>query len=301
METNSQNNSGILKVLVGLLGALILVIGYFTYSFYNDAKDAKGAKVVLQEEKQQVLNDLEELKVNYTEAIAEKSEVSDQLKDAKGRIESLITEVKKQKHINIGVIRKYKKEIAILKAQRDELYKVADSLRAANMNLVVQKDSITNDLNQQKQYNDTLLDTNEKLAQTVSQAKILYPTGLKAVGVKIRSSGKVIETSRYKRAQQVRVCFTVPKNNILEYGPQKFYIRVVNASDDTIGENQVITVGEKEVVISKAEEIVYENQAIDVCSFVKPANKDNEIIKGEYLVEIYHNGQKVGTTNMLLK
>lgn len=301
MEANEQNNSGILKVLVGLLGALILVIGYFTYSFYNDAKDAKDAKVVLQEEKQQVLNDLEELKVNYTQAITEKSEVSDQLKDAKGRIETLIAEVKKQKHINIGVIRKYKKEIAVLKAQRDELYKVADSLRTANMNLVVQKDSITNDLNQQKQYNDTLLNKNEKLAQTVSKAKILYPTGLKAVGVKIRSSGKVIETSRHRRAQQIRVCFTVPKNDILEYGPQKFYIRVVNASGDTIGENQVITVGDKKVVISKVEEIVYENQAIDVCSFVKPADKDNEIIKGDYLVEIYHNGQKVGTANMLLK
>jgi len=300
METKRQteNNSGILKVVVALLGIGILGLGYYTYDMYNENQETQQ---ILQTEKEQVINELEDLKVNYDQAIQEKTEVSEKLEEAKSRIESLITEVKKTKKINADLIYKYKKEIAMLKAQRDELYKIADSLRAANMNLIVEKDSLTSDLEKQKQFNDTLLNKNEQLAQTINKAKILYPTNLKATGVKIRSSGKIIETSRHRRAQQIRVCFTIPKNDILDYGTQVFYVKVVNPKGNVIGSNDIINTDEGELKISAGEEIIYENKSLDVCIFVKPQDKDQEIVKGDYLIEVYHNGNKVGTTNLLLK
>jgi len=300
METKrtSGNSSGILKVVVALLGVGILGLGYYTYDMYNESQETQQ---ILQAEKEQVINELEDLKVNYDQAIQEKTEVSEKLEEAKTRIESLIEEVKKTKKINASIIRRYKKEIAMLKAQRDELYKIADSLRAANMNLIVEKDSLSSDLEKQKQFNDTLLNKNEQLAQTLNKAKILYPTNLKATGVKIRNSGKIIETSRRRRAQQIRVCFTIPQNDILDYGNQTFYVKVVNPNGDVIGSNDVVSVGDNQLMISAKEDIVYENKALDVCIFVKPQDKDKEIVKGEYLIEVYHNGNKVGTTNLLLK
>jgi len=300
METkrNTESSSGILKIVVALLGVGILGLGYYTYDMYNENQETQQ---ILQAEKEQVINELEDLKVNYDQAIQEKTEVSEKLEEAKSRIESLIKEVKKTKKINADLIYKYKKEIAMLKAQRDELYKIADSLRAANMNLIVEKDSLTSDLEKQRQFNDTLLNKNEELAQTLNRAKVLYPTNVKASGVKVRSSGKIIETSRHRRAQQVRVCFTIPKNDILDYGTQKFYVKVVNPKGDVIGSNEVITTEDGEINVSAQEEIVYENKALDVCIFVKPQDKDKEIVKGDYSVEIYHNGNKVGATNLLLK
>jgi len=300
METkrNTESSSGILKIVVALLGVGILGLGYYTYDMYNENQETQQ---ILQTEKEQVINELEDLKVNYDQAIQEKTEVSGKLEEAKSRIESLIKEVKKTKKINADLIYKYKKEIAMLKAQRDELYKIADSLRAANMNLIVEKDSLTSDLEKQRQFNDTLLNKNEELAQTLNRAKVLYPTNVKASGVKVRSSGKIIETSRHRRAQQVRVCFTIPKNDILDYGTQKFYVKVVNPKGDVIGSNEVITTEDGEINVSAQEEIVYENKALDVCIFVKPQDKDKEIVKGDYSVEIYHNGNKVGATNLLLK
>jgi len=300
METKNQteNNSGILKVVVALLGVGILGLGYYTYDMYNENQETQQ---ILQTEKEQVINELEDLKVNYDQAIQEKTEVSEKLEEAKSRIESLIKEVKKTKKINADLIYKYKKEIAMLKAQRDELYKIADSLRAANMNLIVEKDSLTSDLEKQKQFNDTLLNKNQELAQTLDKAKILYPTNLKASGVKIRSSGKIIETSRRRRTEQVRVCFTIPKNDILDYGTQVFYVKVVNPKGNVIGSNESIETNDGYLNISAQQEIVYENKSLDVCIFVKPQDKDQEIIKGDYLIEVYHNGNKVGTTNLLLK
>ena len=301
METQ-VSNSNFLKVLVALLGVGILGLGYYTYDNYNEFKETKQ---ILQQEKESVINELEGLKIDYDQAIQDKQEVSGKLKEAKTQVESLIAEIKKEKSIKFGLIKRYKRQIAKIKAQRDELYKIADSLRLSNQQLVVEKDSITSDLNAQRQYNDTLLNKNEelstKMSDVIAKAKVLYPANIVVTGVKIRSSGKVIETARRRRAQQIRVCFTVPKNNIVEYGPQQFYVRVVNPDGTVIGTNNTITVDDQSVAVSGVEEIVYEQQALEVCSFVKPQDKDAEIIKGDYNIEIFHNGLKVGTSNLTLK
>ena len=297
METQG-NNSGILKVLVALLGIGILGLGYYTYDMYNDSQEAQQ---ILQQEKEQVINELNDLKVNYDQALQEKTEVSQKFEEAKSRIESLINEVKKQKKITAGVLHKYKREIAALKAQRDKLYKLADSLRTANMQLITENDSLNTNLEQQKQFNDTLLNKNEQLSQTLNKAKILYPTNVTAQGVKIKSSGKVVETSKYKRATDIRVCFTVPKNDILETGKQKFYVRIVNPSGEVIGSQEVIEVDGQNIMISGAEEVIYENKALKVCVFVKPQDKEREFIKGKYNVDLYHNGHKVGSTSFELE
>jgi len=295
----SQNNSSrFLKVLVALLGIGILGLGYYTYDMY---KESKATRQILQQEKEQVINELEDLKVNYAQAIQENTEVSGKFEEAKTRIESLIQEVKKQKKISAGIIYKYKKEIAALKSQRDELYRVADSLRAANMSLIIKNDSLNTDLTRQKQFNDTLLNKNEELSQTLNKAKVLYPTNLKAEGVKIKSSGKVVTTSKYKRATDIRVCFTVPKNNILENGSQKFYVQITNPSGNVIGSADMITVDDQQILISGGEEVIYENKALKVCVFVKPKDKKSEIVKGKYNVVLYHNGHKVGKTGFELE
>ncbi len=293
-----SSGSPVLKILVALLGAGILGLGYYTYDMYNESKETEK---YLKEEQERVVNELEDLRVNYDQALQEKTEVSHKFEEAKARIDSLIEAVKKQKRITSSVIRKYKHEIAVLKAQQAKLYKLADSLRAANMQLVTENDSLNTNLEQQKQFNDTLLNKNEQLSQTLNRAKILYPTNIVAQGVKIRKSGKISETSKYYRATHVRVCFTIPKNEILETGKQKFYVSVVNPKGEIIGSQQTIQADEESVVISGSEEIIYENNALKVCVFVKPKDKKKEIVKGTYKVAVYHNGHKVGTTGLKLE
>jgi len=297
METQ-RNNSGFLKVLVALLGIGILGLGYYTYDMYNESK---ATEQILQQEKEQVINELEDLKVNYDQALQEKTEISGKFEEAKSRIETLIQEIKKEKNLKASLIRKYRREIATLKKQRDKLYKIADSLRAANMTLITENDSLVTDLTRQKQFSDTLLTKNEQLSQTLNKAKILYPTGLVAHGVKIKSSGKVVETSKFRRATDIRVCFSMPKNDILENGPQKFYVRIVNPKNEVIGSRQTIQIDGQDVAVSGEEEIIYENKPLRACIFVKPQNKEAEFIKGKYNVILYHNGNKVGSTSLNLE
>ncbi len=296
--SNQGRGAAVLKIAVIALGIMLLGLGYYTYSTY---KELSAQNDLLTDQKEQIINELDELKIDYDQKIKQNSELSGKVEEAKKRIETLKEEIQKQKKITARVLRKYKREIARLKVERDKLYKIADSLRLANQQLTVEKDSLAVNLDQQKQFNDTLLNKNEELSKTLNKAKILYPTNIHATGVKIRKSGKVIETSRKWRTQQIRVCFTIPKNDILDAGKQVFFVRVVNPDGKVLGTLDTIEVDGNQVQISNAEEVVYENKALQVCSFVKPNDEKKEIIKGDYLVEIYQNGVKVGTTHMTLK
>ncbi len=298
MDTQTRGNSGILKAIVVVLGLALLGLGYYTY---QDHKELKSTNAILADQKEQMINELDELKIDYDQKIKENSELSGKVDEAKQRIDDLIKEISKQKKITGSVVYKYKKEIAKLKAQRDELYKVADSLRLLNEQITMENDTLKSDLDKQRQYNDTLLNKNEELSKTLNKAKILYPTNIVGTGVKIRSSGKVIETSRKWRTQQIRVCFTIPKNDILEYGKQTFYIRVVNPDGIILGSGDQIDIDGSNVKVSATEEVVYENKALQVCSFIKPADKKKDIIKGDYSIDIYQNGIKVGSSHLILK
>ncbi len=297
-QQSSSGGSGFLKVLVFLLGAGILGLGYYTYNNYNESEEVKQ---VLQEQKEQIKNELESMKVNYDQAIQEKGEVSDELIEAKGRVEKMIAEIDKVKRVNSGIIKKYKREIYALKKQRTKLFKLADSLKEANMGLTVEKNKLNDSLVKQVTYNNELLDKNEQLATEVSKARILYPTGIVATGVKVKSSGRIVETQRRRRAQQIRVCFTVPKNDVIPSGPQRFNVVIKNPDGKIIGTNDVIKSEDAELTISGSQDIAYENQALDVCVFVIPKDKDAEIVKGDYAIELYNGMNKVGATKLHLK
>ncbi len=297
-NTNSQGSSNFLKVAVVILGIALLGLGGYTYKNY---KELNAQKNQLIDQKEQLINQLDELKIDYEQKMKENGELTEEMQEAKKRIDALIEEVKKQKNVTASVIRKYKREIAKLKKQRDELYRVADSLRMANQQLTLEKDSLNADLEKQREFTDTLLTKNEQLSKVLNRAKVLYPTNISATGVKIKSSGKIVETTRKRRTEQVRVCFTIPKNDILDPGKQIFFVRVVNPNGEVIGTLDEIDVDGNMVKVSAAEEVIYENKTLKVCSFVKPADKEKSIVNGDYLIEIYHNGVKVGTTHLVLK
>ena len=93
---------------------------------------------------------------------------------------------------------------------------------------------------------------------------------------------------------------SLPANPVLEPGPQTVYVEVINPQNEVIGSKDVIQVNGEEKIVSASKEIQYEGAPMDVCVFVVPENSE-EIVKGDYLIKIYHNGQQIGETDLHLK
>lgn len=148
----TQNNNLTLKILIGVLGALLLILGIFTYKFYNEEKQNKA---ILQQEKDLIESELGELITKYDNAIALNEVMDDHLLKAKERIVVLLDSVK-DNDANLALISRYRREVGKLKKERERLFKLADSLTVANTQLATDLDSTSVALNKRIILSDSL-------------------------------------------------------------------------------------------------------------------------------------------------
>lgn len=293
MET--ENNSNKFKILVGILSLLLIVLAVYTVNLYNDSKDTV---TILQEQKDDIEGDLEELIANYDEVIQENEIKDEELLEARERIVVLLDSVK-DSQANIDLIRRYKIEIGKLKDERVLMFKKADSLIAANELLVAERDNTYLELNETIKVVDSVTQENEAMAETIKEGSVVNAVGLATSAVIIRNSGKIVDTKRASRADKVRACFTLTPNAIAQKGDRLLYVQVINPKNNLLGEKAELEFENGTLSYSTSTKVFYENEELDVCAMVDA--KEGDIVKGRYTINVFDGANLVATSSMELK
>ena len=294
--TETKNNNG-LKVLAGLLGVVLLGTIIYTVSLYQDKKKTE---TVLTQEKQLVVEDLNSLKSEYDKAILESNATNEELVSARDNIAKYIDSVKTMK-ADITSLARYRRQVGVLKAEREQLLAQVDSLTRSNSFIAMQRDSTYVELEKQTVFNDSLVVQNTQLADVVEKGSALNLSKFKIDAVKERTSGKLVSTSRATRTDKFKICFTVADNVIAEAGDREFFVEVLDPQGNVLGESYSKTnEGGASVTYSKGTNFYYENKSLDVCDYInKPAG---DFQKGNYMVNVYDDGLKLlGTSKFTLK
>lgn len=291
----TQNNNLTLKILIGVLAALLLILGIYTYSFYSKEKEEKA---ILKQEKELIETELGELITKYDNEIAVNAVVDEHLFKAKERIVALLDSVK-DNEANLALISKYRRQVGRLKAERERLFKLADSLTTANNQLTTDLDSTSVALNQRIIFSDSLRTQNDKLAEIVERGSTLTAANVRAEGVKVRNSGKIVSTNRASRAEKVRVCFTIAANKLAEKGDKELYVQVINPDNNLIGEKVSANFDDAVLTYSGSNKVFYENQELDVCLLVDA--EEGEIVKGNYIVNLFSGPKLIADTQFEMK
>ncbi|HZH70409.1 MAG TPA: hypothetical protein VFD80_08170 [Flavobacteriaceae bacterium] len=294
MENEVKNNDKKLKWLIGMLAVLLVVLTVFTVNMYSDfQKDTAHLEI----EKQAIEQELETLLTNYDMAIEESEFKDNELITARERIERLLDSVKDME-ANTQLISRYRTEIGKLKSERDFLFKKADSLQMIASNLQIERDSTFLMLDQSTRYADSITLQNEALAKVIVKGAALKVSGLNAEGVFQRRSGKVIETDKSRRADQIRTCFSLNENEIAEAGNKLLYVQVINPKNNVIGEKATVNFEENILTYSAATAVYYENDTIDVCLMID--GKEEELVAGNYVVNVFEGPRLLSTTRLKL-
>ena len=294
--TETKNNNG-LKVLAGLLGVVLLGTIIYTVSLYQDKKKTE---TVLTQEKQLVVEDLNSLKSEYDKAILESNATNEELVSARDNIAKYIDSVKTMK-ADITSLARYRRQVGVLKAEREQLLAQVDSLTRSNSFIAMQRDSTYVELEKQTVFNDSLVVQNTQLADVVEKGSALNLSKFNVDAVKERTSGKLVSTSRATRTDKFKICFTVADNVIAEAGDREFFVEVLDPQGNVLGESYSKTnEGGASVTYSKGTNFYYENKSLDVCDYInKPAG---DFQKGNYMVNVYDDGLKLlGTSKFTLK
>lgn len=292
----NQNNHSKLKAIIGILAVLLIGSLVYIFKLTSDAKTLQTTVTTVKSEKESVLKDLADLKATYDAAIAENTSMSDELIAERDKVVKLMADLKASKGDN-ATLQKYKTQYKAMEQKMQNLMQEVDVLKKQNQVLTTKVDSTTVALEDNKKYNQVLVGQNEQLAKTVELGSKLSVTNLKTASYKVKSSGKQVATDKASRTDMLQVRFTIAENKIAKSGDKTYYVQVIDAKNNVLGDKETISFGETSLTYSFTTTVKYENKSVEVSENLP----GKDFAKGTYFVNVFDKGELVSKSSFSLR
>lgn len=294
MKTQNYN-----PILLFIIAILIILLGgclFYISNLKENQTVLETTIVTVKSEKDSVMKDLEELKSTYDAAIAENTEISDELIAEREKVEKLISELKSSKG-DTASLQKYKNEYKVLEKKMQILMQEIEVLKEQNETLTTNLDSTNVVLEDNKKYNEVLVGQNEELAKTVEKGSKLSVVNLKTASYKLKNSGKQVATDKAQRTDMLKISFTIAENKIAKSGDKMYYVQVIDAKNNVLGAKNTIYFGELSLTYSFTTTVKYENKTVEVSEQL--LGKD--FVKGNYYVNVFDKNELVSKSSFSLR
>ena len=226
----------------------------------------------LQGELQEKSVAIQKLKMNISNILRKKEATDKELGEAKsmiaelnGKVNNLLTDLGKAQEEN-------------------------KQLNAQNQELTTQNSSLSSNLNTTKKEKERLQDI----------GSTLHASTFTIQAIRVKSNGSERTTATAKRANLIRLAFMIDKNKITPSGNQELYVCITGPDGKAIGDGGNFNTREDgaRIYANKLSVVYEQNVALPVSYDFKQSNRFTE---GEYKVEVYHNGFKIGEGKTALK
>lgn len=292
---NNEIQSKNFKRIIVILGLLLLSLGVYTFVLFRESQENQ---LGLQEQKMAITAELADLQNTY-DALMGDYQIQDQaLIDARERIAQLRDSVESAKP-SMAIIQRYRLEIARLKEERTMLFARADSLIQVTQNLSMTVDSTRLILSKSRLESDYLRQKNNNLERVIQMGSQLQIIDFSSAAVIVRRNGKIVDTKRASRADKIRTCFTISPNYVASPGQRDLYLQVINPKNNLIGNREILEQGDERLVYSAKTQIDFQQEEVDVCIMV--GAKEEELISGRYILNLYQDLTRLSTITMPLK
>jgi hypothetical protein len=259
----------------------------------NNSSQKETEKV----KREQVELELQKMQFRYDTLMVSNDSMNLEFIEQKNQISSLLQKVKNKDYS----IYKIKEEANTLRRIMKGYIQTIDSLNTLNINL---QNTITlknNELSMVQTENKNIKTANIELQETVAQGSILQATNITAQGIRIKNTGKQVETTRANRVNMLKGCFTLIENKIAPSGNLFIYLRIISPEGKVLSSSTSETISTNNntaLEISIKREINYQNTSTDVCIYYETEVALNA---GNYIVEVYADNHKIGNTSFALK
>jgi hypothetical protein len=291
MEEQKKSNGP--KVVIG---GLLLVVAILAYMLTS----TKGEVTNVSEEKERLVFDLQEMKRNLEDRESENDSLDSYIVEEIQRLQLVIDSVEGLNDADAKTIKKYKNRVWSYKQREKKFISQIDSINAAYEVMRMEKERAEMNLFEEQQRNMELNTENRSLQRDLAVGSMLQATVVESKGAKVYKSGKVKETGRARRATRLATCATIAKNPLSQPGVREVYVRITT-SDNTVlaaqGEDEKsFEFNGQPLIYSAKTEVDYQNENTMLCvDFDK-----EEFSKGEYTIEMFTEGYKIGETKVTL-
>lgn len=247
-----------------------------------------------------IRDNLDGMLAQYDAVTVDNAEMQDSIQAQKNRIKQLMVELedsKKDKKRFIWRIRQLQEETETLRSIMKDYLVTIDSLNTLNIELRDNLDKTKTNLNKMTEDRDLYKEQTDKYKNQVQKGSKLNAYSFTTIGLGYNDK----ENKRAKKVAKVKSCFTIGENTIAQAGKKNVYIRVISPDGKVLTKRNTNTISTNSgtIVYSDSRSIDYQNQAIDVCIIADV--RELELVKGNYIVEIYADGARIGKDSFALK
>lgn len=305
----APRKNGNKNLLIGILAAGLLgTWGYLLWDKNNSGKEIADQKIeasnyMTQRDSLKLLYDEAELRLDSITGAnnnlqGEKSDLQKQIESNKSEIRRILSDknataadLKRAKQL----ISDLNNQIVNLEAEVSRLTGENQELTANNAQLSTEKDVLTQNL-------QTVTTEKDDLTQTVDVGSTFSASNIQITPVNEKKGGKEKATSTAKRVDKLVVSFDV-ENRIARSGPADMYIIVTAPdgkviSDASLGSGTLTTRTEGDKTFTSKVGIDYTQGTRKAVQF---PIRQSDFQTGDYKIEIYHNGFKIGEGVRTLK
>ena len=252
-------------------------------------------------ERDNVQADLLALQKDYEGLQASDAVMQKDIEEKKARIEELIKEAAKHKG-DAYVIAKLKKETETLRMIMQGYVRTIDSLNTLKQTLIAEKKTVIKQLGVEKEKQNTLIKEKDELKTTIAKGSILSCFNITAKAVLFKRGGKKeAETNKARKAEKIKVGFSLGENKIAKPGEKTVYIRIMTPDGKEMAKNYdegyKFTFNQSSGYYAGKETLNYANVEI---SGVTYCEGQGEMVPGNYMIEISCDGTVIGSTTLKL-
>lgn len=308
-EPAAPRNNGNKNLVIGLLAVGLLgTWGYFLYD-----KNNTGNKVeIAQTQSEGYMSQRDSLKLMYDDAEArldsitgannnlqgEKSALQKEIDSKKAEISSILS----KKNASDAELKRARTLIAELNGQIGRLEAEVTRLTGENQELSANNTQLTSEKQVLEQNLQTTVTEKDALATTVDVGSTFSASNIAITPINEKRNGKEKTTSTAKRVDKLTVSFTI-ENRIATSGPTDLYVVVTDpkgqvVTNSALGSGSVTTRMDGDRQFTTKVPVEYEQGTRKPVSF--PIRQD-DFLRGDYKIEVYHNGFKIGEGIRTLK
>lgn len=300
-ESNGSSNKIIIAILiVAIIGSWI----YFNYSLSNTktemTKESDTKIAIIDSAKKVLQSQFDAASIKVDSLTASNTQMSSELQDKTNEIVKLksnIGTILKKKNATEKEIEEAKKMIAELNNQISSLATDLAKAQAENKELNAQNQNLTA---QNTTLNTNLNTTTKEKERIQDIASTLHASSFNIEALRIKDDGSEKKTNNTRRANAIRISFQIDKNKITPTGTQDLYICIVGPDGNTVADAGTLSTREDgQKKFANKMTVKYEQNSVLPISYdIKQASKFTE---GEYKIEVYNNGFKIGEGKTAMK
>ena len=280
------------RIVIIILSVILVAISALYFGIH---RQQMLDNELLRADRDSIQNDLGRLMEDYDNLHVANDSISASLDIERGRADSLMNQLRKERRWSLAKIKQYEKEVGTLRTvMRGYLHQI-DSLNSLNQKLITENISYRKEISSATLRAEMAEEKAAELDNKVRAGAVIKARGIRLTGLNARNK----EVSRIRNAERVRVDFVLTANELTTPGNKAVYMRLTSPDGYVLTTEAMPTFeyeGER-LSYSAMREVDYQNQDLEVGIYFDSSG----FAAGTYLVQLSCDGYMIGSAEIAMR